>query len=278
MKDEKLKMKNQKLKSHCEERFMRRGNLNTRKRKLKIDAEELHYRTLNEKIREAIGNGYKKIVLENVCGQRYIGDGLTNKDVEIIINGIPGNDMAAFMDGPKITVNSNTQDGVGNTMNSGEVIIHGDAGDILGHSMRGGKIFVKGSVGYRVGIHMKAYKEFYPVIVVGQTARDFLGEYMAGGLIIVLGINTAEKDGIVGDFVGTGMHGGMIYLSGEVGDIEIGKEIKIFELNEKDKKIIKRYINEFCNYFHYDANEILKKNFLKLLPSTHRPYGNLYAY
>ena len=74
------------------------------------------------------------------------------------------------MDGPKIIVHGNGQDGIGNTMNSGTIIIHGDAGDILGHSMRGGQIFVKGDVGYRVGIHMKEYKDLVPVVVVGGAA------------------------------------------------------------------------------------------------------------
>ena len=55
--------------------------------------------------------------------------------------------------------------------------------------MRSGKIFIKGDVGYRVGIHMKAYENLYPVIIIGGTAQDFLGEYMAGGLLIVLGLN-----------------------------------------------------------------------------------------
>ena len=47
--------------------------------------------------------------------------------------------------------------------------------------MRGGKIFVKDYVGYRVGIHMKEYQHKVPQIVIGETAGDFLAEYMAGG-------------------------------------------------------------------------------------------------
>jgi glutamate synthase domain-containing protein 3 len=249
-----------------------------------IDAEGIHYKVLNEKIHQAIRKGYKKIILNNVCGQRYIGDGLRGEDVEIIIDGVPGNDLAAFMDGPKIIVNGNAQDGVGNTMNAGEVIIYGDAGDITGHSMRGGKIYIRGDVGYRVGIHMKAYKDLFPVVIVGGTARDFLGEYMAGGLLVILGLNTSAHSStnlsteIVGDFVGTGMHGGSIFIRGEVDSRRLGKEVKITKPTDEDMQLLKRYLSEYCEYFKLNLNKILKKPFIKLYPYTHRPYGKLYAY
>ena len=41
---------------------------------LRIDSKGLHYKILNERIRLAIENGAKKIVLDNVNGQRYISD------------------------------------------------------------------------------------------------------------------------------------------------------------------------------------------------------------
>ena len=113
---------------------------------------------------------------------------------------------------------SNAQDGTGNTMNRGKVIIHGDSGDITGHSMRGGRIYVKGNAGYRVGIHMKSYRNNFPVVIIGGFVRDFLAEYMAGGLLIVLGLETDESGNVVGNFVGTGMHGGELYIRGTVAE------------------------------------------------------------
>lgn len=244
-------------------------------REIVIDADGLHYSALNELIHRAVKRGYKRIVLENVLGQRYIGDGLEGEDVEIIIKGTPGNDLAAFMDGPRIIVYGNAQDGVGNTMNRGEVVIHGDAGDILGHSMRGGRIFVKGDVGYRVGIHMKAYKDFFPVIVIGGGARDFLGEYMAGGLLVVLGLNGSP---LVGDFVGTGMHGGSIFLRGDVDERTLGKEVKVTKPEEAEMGFLRKHLADFCRYFDLDLEWVLRVPFIKLYPYSHRPYGRLYAY
>jgi Glutamate synthase domain 3 len=106
---------------------------------IKIDARGIFYQELNARLREVVSNGVQKIELRNVYGQRYIGTDL-NKPVEIEIFGTPGNDLGAFMDGPRIIVQGNAQDGCGNTMNDGEIIVHGHAGDILGLSARGGKI------------------------------------------------------------------------------------------------------------------------------------------
>ncbi|GAB4558483.1 MAG: hypothetical protein Kow0047_03620 [Anaerolineae bacterium] len=243
---------------------------------VEIDAKGLHYRELNERLHAAVAEGAEHIRLVNVRGQRYIGTGL-RKRVFIEIEGVPGNDLAAFMEGPRIVVHGNAQDGCGNTMNDGEVIIHGHAGDITGLSMRGGKIFVRGNVGYRVGIHMKEYREQRPVIVVGGTAQHFLGEYMAGGVLVLLGLETPGGTHAA-RFVGTGMHGGVMYFRGTLKPDQLGKEVGIVPLNEADRQLLSDLVGQFCHHFGYNAEEILKDEFIKLLPLSKRPYGRLYAY
>jgi glutamate synthase domain-containing protein 3 len=244
---------------------------------VKIDAYGISHRELNAKLREAVCNGTQKIELKNVYGQRYIGTDL-NKPVEIEIFGVPGNDLGAFMDGPRIIVRGNAQDGCGNTMNNGEIIIHGHAGDIIGLSARGGKIFIRDDVGYRAGIHMKEYQDKKPVLVIGGTAQDFFGEYMAGGIVILLGLNLKEGEHHKAKFIGTGMHGGVIYLRGTVDDYQLGKEVGVAELDEKDYQTLQEIVGEFASHFGYNAEEILKQKFSKLFPRWLRPYGKLYAY
>jgi glutamate synthase domain-containing protein 3 len=180
------------------------------------------------------------------------------------------------MNGPKIIVNANGQDGIANTMNAGEIIVHGNVCDIIGYAMRGGKLYIKGDVGYRVGIHMKEYKKQVPVIIVGGTAGDFFGEYMAGGLMILLGMN--GKSPIVGDYVGTGMHGGVMYIRGTVDPNHLGKEVICLPLNEDDVKLIGGYLKEYCEYFGFDFDEVMGGKFTKLVPLSLRPYGNMYVY
>jgi glutamate synthase domain-containing protein 3 len=242
-----------------------------------IDAKGVLHRELNAKLRQVVSNGNQRIELRNVYGQRYIGTDL-DKPVEIEIFGTPGNDLGAFMDSPRIIVHGNAQDGCGNTMNNGEIIIHGHAGDILGLSARGGKIFVREDVGYRAGIHMKEYQDKKPMVVIGGTAQDFLGEYMAGGIMVLLGLNFKEGERHKANFIGTGMHGGVIYIRGEVEEFQLGKEIGVAELGEEDHLVLKKVVGEFASYFDYSAQEILKHKFIKLFPLYLRPYGRLYAY
>ncbi len=242
---------------------------------MRIDAKGMHYRELNKMIRNAVQHGEKEFELDNIGGQRYIGGGL-NDNVSIIVNGTPGNDLGVFMNGSKITVHANAQDGIANTMNSGEIVVHGSAGDIVGYGMRGGKVYIKRDAGYRAGIHMKEYKKQVPVIIIGGTAGDFFGEYMAGGIMILLGIN--GKTPIVGDYVGTGMHGGVIYIRGKVDPSHLGKEVSCFEANKEDMTLIGPYLKEYCEYFGFVLNEVMGRSFTKLVPLSHRPYENLYVY
>lgn len=244
---------------------------------VKIDASGVFYRELNARLRNAVSNGTQRIELQNVYGQRYIGTDL-GRPVEIEIFGTPGNDLGAFMDGPMIIVRGNAQDGCGNTMNEGEIVVHGHAGDILGLSARGGKIFIREDVGYRAGIHMKEYDTKKPVLVIGGTAQDFLGEYMAGGILILLGLNLGEGEHYKANFIGTGMHGGVIYLRGSIEGYQLGKEVGLAELEEKDYQILQKFVGEFASHFDYDTGEILKHKFIKLFPYWLRPYGRLYAY
>jgi glutamate synthase domain-containing protein 3 len=237
-----------------------------------INASNMHYRDLNFLLKSH-SNKTKRIDIYNVNGQRYIGTGLKS-NVEIHIYGTPGNDLAAFMDGPTIYVHGNAQDGVGNTMNSGKVIVYGRAGDVAGYAMRGGKIFIRDDAGYRVGIHMKEYGDQKPILVVGGTVQDFLGEYMAGGILVVLGLTLNNGESHKAKFVGTGMHGGTIYVRGRVA--HIGKEVKIMELEENDMSLLKPSSRNSAATLTL-TNEILTGEFKKLIPFSTRPYGRTYT-
>jgi glutamate synthase domain-containing protein 3 len=241
----------------------------------KVNADRMHYRELNALLRELDSKGAEKIEIGNVYGQRYIGTGLKNK-LKIDIYGTPGNDLGAFMDGPNIEVHGNAQDCTGNTMNEGQIIIHGRAGDITGYGMRGGKMFIRDDVGYRVGIHMKEYLNNKPYMVVGGTGQDFLGEYMAGGVLLVLGLTLKADEPYKARFVGTGMHAGTIYVRGEIS--HLGKEVKVVDVNKTDLKVIQGLVKDYCDYFKADFNAVMSKKFMKIVPYSHRPYGRVYAY
>jgi glutamate synthase domain-containing protein 3 len=101
---------------------------------------------------------------------------------------------------------------------------------------------------------------------------------MAGGVMILLGLTLAEGEPHKARFIGTGMHGGVIYLRGSVEEHQLGKEVGVAELEETDIQLLKDYVGQFAGYFDYNADEIMKSEFVKLFPRWLRPYGRLYAY
>ena len=241
----------------------------------KIDAEGLYYKDLNCLLRAITNSGVKKAEIHGVCGQRYIGTDL-DSDIQIDIYGTPGNDLGAFMNGPKITVHGNAQDACGNTMNEGLIVVHGCAGDLTGHSMRGGKIFVRDGVGYRVGIHMKEYQDKKPMIVVGGIAQDFFAEYMAGGIALVLGLNVEDCKQCMARFVGTGMHGGVMYTRGNI--FKLSEGVKVAKAGKRDMRIIEGLVLEYCGYFGNDYAMVIGKQFYRITAVSKRPYEKLYSH
>lgn len=236
---------------------------------MELRAHELGYQLLNEKVR----NTDEDVVINECYGERFIGAGASNKT--ITINGTPGNALGAYLDGATIIVNGNAQDATGDTMNDGKIIIYGNAGDALGYAMRGGKIYVKGDAGYRTGIHMKEYKDKKPVIIVGGSTGSFLGEYLAGGLIIVLGLNTDEYP--AGNFTGVGMHGGEMFIRSSRPPRNLPEQVSSKVADDSDLNRIKDEILKFAKTFNITIDEIYNKPFYRLTPNGKNPYKKLYT-
>ena len=235
-----------------------------------VDASNLDFRALNEAIRA----GGKTVSLKGCLGQRFLCAGMS--DVKVKIEGVPGNALGAYLNGAKIEVLGNAQDAVGDTMNAGEIVISGNVGDAVGYAMRGGRIYVKGDAGYRAGIHMKAYEEKIPVIVVGGCAGSFLGEYQAGGVIVVLGLSDSGRR-IVGNFPCTGMHGGKMILRSDCRGIEFPGQVTAREATEDDRNEIRGYVSEYCVRFGLDADEVMNATFTVVTPDSSNPYKRLYV-
>ena len=236
---------------------------------MKFDTNNLDYKEINSFIRTQD----KKCTLENCCGQRFIAAGMSEK--KIVIDGVPGNALGAYLNGAEITVNGNAQDAVGDTMNDGMIVINGNIGDAAGYAMRGGKIYVRGNAGYRAGIHMKEYKEKVPLMIIGGTTGSFLGEYQAGGIIIVL--NLENRDRIVSNFTCTGMHGGKVFLRGNCKNIVFPSQVTARKATDTDLKELKAHIREYCKIFDLDIDKILSSPFTVITPDSKNPYKQMYV-
>ncbi len=236
-----------------------------------IDAKNMSFDKLNEAIRRSPD---REIIIKNCCGQRYIGTGAEDK--EIYIEGTAGNATGAYLNGTDIFIKGNAQDAVGDTMNEGKIVIDGNAGDAIGYGARGGKIYVKGSVGYRAGIHMKAYEDKRPVLIIGEKSGSFLGEYQAGGHIIVLNLSETAGD-LAGNFCATGMHGGKIFFRSGL-PLEMKSPTLITKKAEHtDFEEILPYLEEYCSLLNIDKS-ILSDDYYMILPNTSNPYKRLYTY
>ncbi len=237
---------------------------------MSLNVRGLDYKTINDTLRTVQGD----CQIDGCCGQRFIAAGMSDKN--ITIDGVPGNALGAYLNGAVITVNANAQDAVGDTMNEGKIVVHGNIGDAAGYAMRGGKIFVKGNAGYRAGIHMKAYKDKIPVMVIGGTAGSFLGEYQAGGVIVVLGLEATDKK-IVGFFPCTGMHGGKMFLRGECKEVKFPSQVTARPADETDREELKAYVAEYCDLFGCDIDEVLTFPFTVVTPDNKNPYKQMYV-
>ncbi len=237
---------------------------------VRINASKFDHKTLNEKIRAVGGD----CTITGCLGERFIAAGMSEGHIDI--EGTPGNALGAYLNGAAITVHGNAQDAVGDTMNDGEIIIHGSIGDAAGYAMRGGRIYVRGDAGYRAGIHMKEYKEKRPVMVIGGKCGSFLGEYQAGGIIIVLGL-TDDSRRIVSNFPGTGMHGGVMYLRSDCDGVRFPKNVTARLATDEDMVEVESVIADYCERFDLDVDEILDAPFTKVAPDSKNPYKQMYV-
>ena len=229
-----------------------------------------HFQEANERVREALKD-HDEVVLEEVYAQRYLGCAMpAGKSLKV--HGVPGNDMASYMDGGSIEVFGNAQDQIGNTMNGGLIVVHGRCGDAAGYAMRGGEIFVRDDCGWRVGIHMKQFEDKRPVIFIGGDAGSFLGEYMAGGIIVLLG----EP----GEHLATGMHGGVIYLLHELPADRVPEGLVLEPVEAADEALLAGLIERYDGFFAEDGckAKAQPKDFFRLRPASSRPYADMYAH
>ena len=236
----------------------------------RIDAGKMDFTTLNALLRETEGD----IEIHGCLGHRFIGAGMGLRKIDIY--GVPGNALGAYLNGAEIEVFGNAQDAVGDTMNAGTIVVHGNIGDTAGYAMRGGKIYVEGNAGYRTGIHMKEYKEHLPVIIIGGRAGSFLGEYQAGGILVVLGLHGDAKP-IVSNFPCTGMHGGKLFLRSKCENVLFPEQVTARPAEEEDLAGIADNLRAYCGVFDLNYEEILSGPFTVVTPNSANPYRQMYV-
>ena len=150
-------------------------------KRTEIDATELSCKDLNDKIKNAMSNGYGTVVVKNPQGKHSLGVGILNK-LNLIFEGSLGYFGVGSIDGPIVRISGRVGWSCAEYMMSGKVVIEKNAGSCFGAAIRGGDLICKGSVGARTGIDQKG-----GTIIVGGDAGAFTGFMMQRGRIIILG-------------------------------------------------------------------------------------------
>lgn len=125
---------------------------------------------------------------------------------------------------------------------------------------------------------------------------------MAGGTILVVGVDERSRlpGDVAGRFIGTGMHGGTIYVRGEVDKDHLGQEVEATVVTAQECGELRTLLKLYATYFpparensgnmeigsgtRFDlvelskaAKEIVESVFTRIRPASSRPYKNLYS-
>src|SRR6266496_4087511 len=145
--------------------------------------------------------GFRRIIVANIRGQRFIGSGLgpMSEGLRIDVYGSPGDYLASGIDGADVIVHGSAQDQLAQIMKEGKLVVYGDVGQTFMYAAKGGEVFILGNAAGRPLINAVGR----PRVVINGTCLDYLAEsFMAGdplnggGFVIVNGVRF-DEDGAI---------------------------------------------------------------------------------
>lgn len=217
--------------------------------------------------------GFKKFILFNLSGQRFIGNGFgpDSGGVRIDVFGSSGDYLASGIDGAEIYVHGTAQDQLAQIMNGGKLVVYGDLGQAFMYGAKGGKAFVLGNTAGRPLINAVGN----PKVVINGTCLDYLAEsFMAGhpfrgGGFVVL--NALRFDELRQDWVdleipypGSNLFslasGGALYIRDPAQKLTSAllNGAEFAEMLEKDWELILPYLEENADIFDIPVTRLLE--------------------
>jgi len=198
--------------------------------RIKMETEQLHTisgkaygvrissRLLEEQIQQMIAEGHRYLEIQ-AFGQHGIGGRLWkagDETVHIKIKGSSGQRVGSFgFPNTFIEVMGPCSDDVGWLNGGAQIVIHGNAANGAGNGMAQGKIFITGNIGARGMTMTKHNPRFVPpeLWVLGSVG-DYFGEFMAGGISVICGIDAQNPGNVLGYRPFVGMVGGKVFFRG----------------------------------------------------------------
>jgi NADPH-dependent glutamate synthase beta subunit-like oxidoreductase/glutamate synthase domain-containing protein 3/NAD-dependent dihydropyrimidine dehydrogenase PreA subunit len=184
----------------------------------KVDGVRLESRIIEEQIQRAVAAGERNVEI-NAFGQHGLGGRLWQAGAETVyvrITGHSGQRVGSLgFPNTKIEIMGPASDDVGWLNAGAEITVHGNAGNGVANAMAQGKIFVGGNIGARGMTMTKSNPRFDPpqIFVLGSVG-DYFGEFMAGGIAVICGVNPQTPENVMGYRPLVGMVGGKIFFRG----------------------------------------------------------------
>ncbi|MBS3732972.1 MAG: pyridine nucleotide-disulfide oxidoreductase, partial [Desulfobacterales bacterium] len=181
----------------------------------------LESRVLEERLQDAVARGSRRIEVE-AWGQHGIGGRLWragDDPLHIRVTGHSGQRLGAMgFPGTRIENMGPASDDVGWLNAGAEIIVHGHGSNGVANAMAQGKVCVAGSIGAR-GMTMTKHNPRFapPELWVLGSVGDYFGEFMAGGVAVICGIEAQTPGNILGYRPLVGMVGGKVFFRGPHG-------------------------------------------------------------
>lgn len=184
----------------------------------KENGDRLESRVLEERIQQAVKDGHRLQKID-AYGQHGIGGRLWksgDETVHIRIEGQSGQRVGSLgMANTFIEIMGPASDDVGWLNAGAEIVVHGYVGNGLANGMAQGKVYIAGNAGARAMTMTKSNPRFEPpqVWVLGSVG-DYFGEFMAGGVAVICGIDSQTPENVLGYRPLVGMVGGKVFFRG----------------------------------------------------------------
>ena len=185
----------------------------------KDDERRVPSRILEEMIQKEIKQGHRAIEVD-AFGQHGIGGRLWqagDETVHIRIKGQAGQRAGSLgYPNTKIEINGPVSDDVGWLNAGAEIVVRGNASNGVMNGAAQGRVYIGGNIGARGMTMTKRNPRFEPpeLWVLGSCG-DYFGEFMAGGIAVVCGLNRQPHDNTLGYRPLVGMVGGRVFFRGD---------------------------------------------------------------
>jgi glutamate synthase domain-containing protein 3 len=90
-------------------------------------------------------------------------------------------------------------------------------------------------------------------------------------------LGIGSENAPVGNFTGTGMHGGRIFIRTDAELSALPAQVTAEIASDDDLQKIEAHVSAFAKYFNIDVAQLLKEKFQVLKANAKNPYKQLYT-